>query len=52
MVTSCVTCPACPQIHKNDFVMHLKQSSMLREFEVANEDSEIHWKKKADLAFR
>ena len=43
---------SCPQIHKNDFVMHLKQSSMLREFEVANEDSEIHWKKKADLAFR
>jgi len=40
------------EIHKNDFVMHLKQSSMLREFEVANEDSEIHWKKKADLAFR
>ena len=40
------------QVHKNDFILHIKNSRMLKDFEVADPASEFHWKKKADLAFR
>ena len=44
--------PVIFQVHKNDFILHIKNSRMLKDFEVADPASEFHWKKKADLAFR
>ena len=43
---------ACFQVHKSDFIIHLKQSNMIHAFESADPESDFHWKKKADLAFR
>ena len=40
------------QVHRNDFILHIKNSRLLKQFEVADPASEFHWKKKADLAFR
>ena len=40
------------KVHKNDFILHIKNSRMLKDFEVPDPKSEFHWKKKADLAFR
>jgi len=40
------------EVHKNDFICHLKQSNMTHHFESADPESDFHWKKKADLAFK
>lgn len=40
------------EVHRNDFILHIKNSRLLKQFEVADPASEFHWKKKADLAFR
>merc|ERR1719233_258616 len=40
------------EVHKADFILHIKQSNMLKEFEPVNRECDFHWKKKADLAFR
>ena len=35
-----------------DFILHIKNSHLLKHFEEVDPLSSIHWKKKADLAFR
>ena len=40
------------EIHKVDFILHIKNSRLLKHFETVDPFSRIHWKKKADLAFR
>ena len=40
------------EIHKVDFILHIKNSHLLKHFEQVDPLSRIHWKKKADLAFR
>ena len=40
------------EIHKVDFILHIKNSRLLKHFETVDPYSRIHWKKKADLAFR
>ena len=40
------------QVHKSDFIAHIKNMNMLKDFEMVDPESEFHWKKKADLAFR
>merc|ERR1712176_1392677 len=40
------------EIHKVDFILHIKNSHLLKHFEEVDHLSSIHWKKKADLAFR
>lgn len=40
------------QVHKADFILHIKQYNLLKDFQIADPESEFHWKKKADLAFR
>ena len=40
--------PIIVQVHKNDFILHIKNSRMLKDFEVADPASEFYWKKKAD----
>lgn len=39
------------EVHKADFILHIKQSNMLKDFEIADPESDFHWKRKADLAF-
>ena len=40
------------EIHRMDFILHIKNSRLLKHFESVDPLSRIHWKKKADLAFR
>lgn len=40
------------KVHKADFILHIKQCNLLKDFQIADPESEFHWKKKADLAFR
>ena len=40
------------EIHRMDFILHIKNSRLLKHFETVDPLSRIHWKKKADLAFR
>ena len=40
------------EIHRLDFILHVKNSHLLKHFETVDPLSRIHWKKKADLAFR
>merc|ERR1712062_754227 len=40
------------EIHRMDFILHVKNSRLLKHFETVDPLSRIHWKKKADLAFR
>lgn len=40
------------EVHKADFILHIKQYNLLKEFQIADPESEFHWKRKADLAFR
>ena len=40
------------EIHRMDFILHVKNSHLLKHFETVDPLSRIHWKKKADLAFR
>ena len=40
------------EIHKVNFILHIKNSRLLKHFETVDPYSRIHWKKKADLAFR
>ena len=40
------------KVHKSDFISHIKNMNMLKDFEMVDPESEFHWKKKADLAFR
>ena len=40
------------KVHKADFILHIKQYNLLKDFQIADPESEFHWKKKADLAFR
>ena len=40
------------EIHRMDFILHIKNSRLLKNFESVDPLSRIHWKKKADLAFR
>merc|ERR1711868_148236 len=40
------------EIHKDAFILHIKQCNLLKEFQVADPESDRHWIKKADLAFK
>ena len=40
------------QIHKDAFIRHLKQCNLLKDFQVADPESESYWKNRADLAFK
>lgn len=40
------------EVHRNDFIFHLKNSNMIHAFESADPESDFTWKKKADLAFK
>merc|ERR1719334_2779767 len=40
------------EVHKSDFICHIKNMNMLKDFEVVDRESDFHWRKKADLAFR
>merc|ERR1711953_176010 len=42
----------CGEVHKADFILHIKQYNLLKDCKIADPESEFHWKKKADLAFR
>ena len=41
-----------PQIHKDAFIRHLKQCNMLKDFQVADPESETYWRNRTDLAFK
>lgn len=40
------------EVNKNDFIILIKNSNLSKDFETADPQSDFHWKKKADLAFR
>ena len=42
-------CDADGEVHKNDFIMHLKRHS--KAFENADPDSDLYWTTKVNLAF-
>ena len=48
----CLTLRLVIKVHKADFILHIKQYNLLKDFQIADPESEFHWKKKADLAFR
>ena len=41
-----------PQIRKNDFIKHIKQSNLMTEFKQTDPGSDLHWQKIIGLAFR
>jgi len=40
------------EIHKDAFILHIKCNGLLKNFQVADPESDRHWIKKADLAFK